>query len=195
MVDESAVGRDDRAQVAQWCHAAPDPQVSAAGRAVLRHRLAALPPASAQAALDCILDACYAVADAAGGLGLWRISAQERQLAETIRGELTAARVSPPLVDGGATPSAELYVRVLAEYRETPGLSLTVAQASQLLRVEPDTCERILRMLAELGRLQRSADGRYCAPGSLGSGRRRATARDRVPAATDIAQPFQRDPS
>lgn len=83
-----------------------------------------------------------------------------------------AAPVAPPLTDGGTAPGEELYARVLAEYREMPGLSLTVAQAARLWRVAPEISEHVLHSLVELRRLRRTADGRYCAPGDLASARR-----------------------
>lgn len=167
LVDESAVGGDVRTQIAQWCHTAPEPAVSTAGRVVLTHRLAALPPAAAAATLDRLLDACHAVADAAGGFGLWRVSAKERRVGEAIRRELAASPGSPPFADEGVAPDEFLFVRVLAEYREMPGLSLTASQAARLWRVPPEVSEQILHSLVDLGRLRRTADGRYCAPGDL----------------------------
>ena len=45
----------------------------------------------------------------------------------------------------------QLRDRIFAEYREMPGLALTLRQASRLFRIEPDCCARILSVLVERG--------------------------------------------
>lgn len=173
LADERAVGREGRAQIAQWCHAAPGRGVLAAGRSVLRNRVAALPPPEALATLDRVLDACDAVADAAGWFGLWRVSARERALRDAIRADLASGRGSPshPL-DGGMTPGDGLSTRVLAEYREMPGLSLTAAQAARLWSIDGNNCENLLQALVDQNRLRRTADGRYRARDDRAGSRR-----------------------
>jgi Fic family protein len=52
-----------------------------------------------------------------------------------------------------------LYRRIQAEYREMPGLSLTVAQAARLLGVSRDLCTRLLNELAKRGVLQAGERG------------------------------------
>jgi len=51
--------------------------------------------------------------------------------------------------------------RIAAEFREMPGLVLTVPQASRFLGVDPAACERILIRLAKHGVLRRRAGGTY----------------------------------
>ncbi len=49
--------------------------------------------------------------------------------------------------------------RVIAEYREMPGLKLTPAQASRLWGMDRELCERLLERLAEEHLLRRTPDG------------------------------------
>jgi hypothetical protein len=51
--------------------------------------------------------------------------------------------------------------RIVAEFREMPGLVLSVPQASRLLGLEDAACERILATLAHDGLLRRRAGGAY----------------------------------
>jgi DNA-binding IclR family transcriptional regulator len=51
--------------------------------------------------------------------------------------------------------------RVRGEFREMPGLTLTVAQARRLWSLDPSTCSEILTELVETGFLCRKADGAY----------------------------------
>jgi hypothetical protein len=51
--------------------------------------------------------------------------------------------------------------RVEGEYREMPGLQLTLAQASRLWSLDRETCRDVLQELAASGFLQATADGRY----------------------------------
>jgi hypothetical protein len=46
-----------------------------------------------------------------------------------------------------------LHVRVRGEYREMPGLRLTVPQAARLFNIEPTQCERLLDALVTDGEL------------------------------------------
>jgi hypothetical protein len=62
-----------------------------------------------------------------------------------------------------------LMVRVRSEFRELPGLSLTLAQASRLLGVSPEACRRILGVLIQEGTLCLRADGRYVPVAGAGS--------------------------
>lgn len=52
-------------------------------------------------------------------------------------------------------------VRVEAEYREMPGLNLTLPQAARLLGIDRYTCELVLTRLVERGVLRRTLDGTY----------------------------------
>ena len=52
----------------------------------------------------------------------------------------------------------DLCTRVLAEFHEMPGLTLTLPQAVRLFALEPQACERVLRALVDEGSL--ATDGR-----------------------------------
>jgi hypothetical protein len=63
-----------------------------------------------------------------------------------------------------ATPSevmSGLLVRVRGEYREMPGLRLTIPQAARLLGMPPDVAETVLDQLRRSAVLALSADGAY----------------------------------
>ena len=62
-----------------------------------------------------------------------------------------------------ATPQAagDLVRRVESEYREMPGLSLTVAQAQRLWGMDHATCERVLTLLVTRRVLKRTPAGTY----------------------------------
>ena len=51
--------------------------------------------------------------------------------------------------------------RVRGEFREMPGLTLTVAQARRLWSLDSTTCSAVLTELVEAGFLCRKADGAY----------------------------------
>jgi len=54
-----------------------------------------------------------------------------------------------------------LNERVCAEFREMPGLSLTLAQARRLLGMREDICTRVLDGLVVEGQLIRTPNGVY----------------------------------
>jgi len=56
------------------------------------------------------------------------------------------------------TGDSELYVRIHGEYREMPGLKLTLEQAARLFNVEPSRCAKALHALVTGGVLR--TDGR-----------------------------------
>ena len=63
-----------------------------------------------------------------------------------------------------------LHERIHAEFREMPGLKLTLRQASRLFDVDPWRCEQALVALVRSGTLHRQGDaflghgtGRHCA--------------------------------
>jgi hypothetical protein len=56
---------------------------------------------------------------------------------------------------------AAIERRIAAEFRDMPGLILTVAQASRLLGVDVRACERILASLERDGLLRRNTSGTY----------------------------------
>jgi hypothetical protein len=53
-----------------------------------------------------------------------------------------------------------LYARIEAEFREMPGLTLTLPQAARLFNLVPPRCERVLGALLCAGLLVRH-DGMY----------------------------------
>jgi len=52
--------------------------------------------------------------------------------------------------------------RVRGEFREMPGLSLTLAQAGKLWSLDSTTCADVLSHLVSTGFLCRRADGAFC---------------------------------
>ena len=71
------------------------------------------------------------------------------------------ALLSPPVrpTDPDATrlDEPQLYARIEAEYREMPGLTLTLPQAAGLFSLETAHCERVLDALVHAGLLVRYA--------------------------------------
>lgn len=59
-----------------------------------------------------------------------------------------------------------LKSRISAEFREMPGLRLTLAQASRLFSMDPGPCQRVLDGLVARGELAR--DGRIFARADAG---------------------------
>lgn len=67
----------------------------------------------------------------------------------------------PPAVPVRRTD--DLRARVLGEFRELPGLTLTLPQAARLFSIDPPHCEQILKALVQAGELV--TDGRaFCNP-------------------------------
>lgn len=64
-----------------------------------------------------------------------------------------------------AISGAELCDRIRREYREMPGLCLTVAQAARLWQVERDLCVEVLEALACERVLRRLGDRYVSAEG------------------------------
>ena len=61
---------------------------------------------------------------------------------------------SPSRVPAGdAHDDTRLCTRICAEYREMPGLVLTLPQAARLFSIELPRCERVLRALVDQGYL------------------------------------------
>ena len=56
-----------------------------------------------------------------------------------------------------------LLARIRGEYREMPGLRLTVAQACKLWQLDREKCLGLLEHLVTEGALYRRSDGAYCA--------------------------------
>ena len=67
---------------------------------------------------------------------------------------------SQPRADDG--PEA-LTERVRAEYREMPGLCLTVRQACRLWQIDPTTCTHLLEVLVAEHYLRRTPTGAFMA--------------------------------
>jgi len=55
----------------------------------------------------------------------------------------------------------ELIVRVRGEYREMPGLSLTLPQAQRLWGLEGATCQTLFERLVDARFLRRTRHGRF----------------------------------
>ena len=72
--------------------------------------------------------------------------------------QLTASTLPASIV----SIDASLAERVRGEFREMPGLKLTLAQAGRLWSLDMGTCHRILRQLVETGFLSEAADGAFC---------------------------------
>jgi hypothetical protein len=51
--------------------------------------------------------------------------------------------------------------RIASEFRETPGMQLTEAQAQRLWRLDSTTCQQVLTHLVTEHFLRRTAHGRY----------------------------------
>jgi hypothetical protein len=71
-----------------------------------------------------------------------------------------------------AQSRAAITDRVRGEFREMPGLMLTVAQAGRLWSLDPQTCTEVLTDLVAAGFLCRKPDGTFCRATDL-SGRQR----------------------
>jgi hypothetical protein len=78
------------------------------------------------------------------------------------------------------TPAIE---RILAEYREMPGLSLTAPQAARLFGLGVEPCGTMLQALVAQGQLRHTKGGRYSAAGDLERVRRPRLFRTSRPAA------------
>jgi hypothetical protein len=57
--------------------------------------------------------------------------------------------------------AAALLRRIRGEFREMPGLKLTIAQAARLWHLDPASCSQLLDALVVDGLLKRQADGVY----------------------------------
>ena len=63
----------------------------------------------------------------------------------------------------GRMPLESLVSRIRGEYREMPGLRLTIAQACRLWQVDTLTCEELLDQLVREHFLSKTATGAYLA--------------------------------
>lgn len=64
-----------------------------------------------------------------------------------------------------ALADQELATRIIGEYREIPGLSLTTEQATRLCGVDPGSCRMLLQRLVAEGYLRLNDHGRYVVAG------------------------------
>jgi DNA-binding IclR family transcriptional regulator len=71
--------------------------------------------------------------------------------------------------------------RIQGEYREMPGLRLTLAQACRLWHVDAATCETLLEHLVREGFLHRTDNGAYIARSSTARHPAKAQLRAGVP--------------
>jgi DNA-binding IclR family transcriptional regulator len=60
------------------------------------------------------------------------------------------------------TIEGSLHHRIYGEYREMPGLCLTIWQAAKLWGLDTPEATRILEQLERAGLLKRTAQGTYC---------------------------------
>lgn len=60
-----------------------------------------------------------------------------------------------------ASEPSRLLERICSEYREMPGLTLTVPQAQRLWALDRPACERVLDTLVESGFLRRTGRGTF----------------------------------
>jgi hypothetical protein len=56
---------------------------------------------------------------------------------------------APAFAPSAAPLTAQLLERIRGEFREMPGLTLTLRQASRLWNLDPVTCDVALRILVE----------------------------------------------
>ena len=78
--------------------------------------------------------------------------------------QISAARKSDFLAQD---TRALITERVRGEFREMPGLTLTLAQAGRLWSLDPITCADVLSQLVATGFLCKRADGSFCRPSDL----------------------------
>ena len=72
--------------------------------------------------------------------------------------------------------TALIAERVRGEFREMPGLTLTLAQAGRLWSLDADACTEVLTHLVSSGFLCRRADGAFCRPSDMAARPRLAQA-------------------
>lgn len=85
--------------------------------------------------------------------------------------QLSAVQITTPREDlrargsrdgaGAPVSMTPLAARVHGEYREMPGLRLTVPQAARLFSLVPDVAETVLHELRRASVLARSDDGNF----------------------------------
>jgi hypothetical protein len=87
------------------------------------------------------------------------------EASEALRSRATPATTPPQTTghdDVRAMPAIqEMLLRAEGEYREMPGLSLTLPQAARLWGLDHGTCELVLTELIERRVLKRALNGTY----------------------------------
>jgi len=73
--------------------------------------------------------------------------------------QLTASTTTALTVRRG--PNVAIVERIRGEFREMPGLSLTLAQACRLWSLDAPTCGDVLTELVETGFLSKRSDGAF----------------------------------
>lgn len=61
----------------------------------------------------------------------------------------------------GEPSRSQLVATILGSYREMPGLSLRLEQASRLFGIRARTCKVVLEDLVREGQLRRAPDGQF----------------------------------
>jgi hypothetical protein len=81
--------------------------------------------------------------------------------------------VTPPVREGphwierrDSGAREEVLRRVTMEYRDMPGLRLTLPQAQRLFGLRADICIRVLDALVDAAHLRREANGTYARNGA-----------------------------
>ncbi len=82
-----------------------------------------------------------------------------------------------PATANTTTAAAAWIERIDSEYREMPGLRLTLAQAARFWGLQAPQCHALLGALVERGRLVETPDGVYCVAGDLRRARRETAGR------------------
>jgi hypothetical protein len=80
---------------------------------------------------------------------------------------LQLAKPTPSELAIKVDPKAMIVDRVRGEFREMPGLTLTLAQACRLWSLDAASCTEVLGQLVESGFLSRKADGLFCRASDL----------------------------
>jgi hypothetical protein len=89
-----------------------------------------------------------------------RTSIKAREPSRSKSTSATSSEISRPN-DVRANAVREALLRAEGEYREMPGLSLTMPQAARLWALDFSTCELILTNLIERRILKRALNGTY----------------------------------
>ena len=86
---------------------------------------------------------------------------------------MTGANHSPTTISWLTSGEDALERRVRGEYREMPGMRLTLEQAMRLWSLDRDTCQFVLRELVAADFLEQDRNGRFARAADGGWGERR----------------------